>query len=160
MKPAQINKLYSKLTPHEQAAMSLEAAVRRDEAEFDAIIGSVPREIYQCVHNDFKERVMGLFALAGNYGINYWKTRTALLMACNLSRKGESKDCSEMLLRLLAKIASMDAALTDVCQTFKVNVDAIKKLAECDQQPTFSQYIDAGLIEQYTELFTSAVNFR
>ena len=160
MKPAQINKLYTKLTPHEQAALSFEAAARRDEAEFDAIISSVPREIYRCVHNDFKERVMGLFALAGDYGINYWKARTALLMACNLSRKGESKDCSEMLLRLLAKIASMDAALTDVCQTFKVNVEAIKTLAECDNQPTFSQYIDAELIEQYTELFTSAVNFR
>ena len=160
MKPSQVNKLYAKLTPHEQAALSFEAAVRRDEAEFDAIIGSVPREIYQCVHNDYQERVMGLFALVGDYGISYWKARTALLMACNLSRKGESKDCPEILLRLLAKIASMDAALTDVCQTFKVNVEAIKKLAECDNQPTFSQYIDAELIQQYTELLTSAVNFR
>lgn len=65
-----------------------------------------------------------------------------------------------MLLRFLAKIASMDAALTDVCQLFKVDVELIKKLTECEDQPTFSQHVDAELVEQYTELFTNAVNFQ
>ena len=54
----------------------------------------------------------------------------------------------------------MDAALTDVCQLFKVDVESIKKLTECEDQPTFSQYVDAELVEQYTELFTSALNFQ
>ena len=160
MKPSQVNKLYSRLSPHEQAALSFKAAVRRDEAEFDVIICSVPRVVYQCVHTDFQQRITGLFMLVGDYGINYWKTRTALLMACNLCRDDESKDCSDMLLRFLAKIASMDAALTDVCQLFKVDVESIKKLTECEDQPTFSQYVDAELVEQYTELFTSALNFQ
>ena len=37
MKPAQVNKLYSKLTPHEQAALVFEAAVNRDDDETKAI---------------------------------------------------------------------------------------------------------------------------
>jgi hypothetical protein len=160
MKASQVNKLYSKLTPHEQAALSFDALVRGDEAEADAIVDSVPRVIYQCVHNDYQERVTGLFMLVGDYGINYWKTTAALLMACNLSSDDENMDFSEMLLRFLAKIASMDAALTDVCQLFKVDVESVKKLADCEDQPAFSQYVDAELVEQYTELFTKAVNFQ
>ena len=54
----------------------------------------------------------------------------------------------------------MDAALTDVCQLFKVDVESVKKLADCEDQPAFSRYVDADLVEQYTELFTKAVNFQ
>ena len=44
MKPAQVNKLYSKLIPHEQAALVMEAAARLDESEADAIMEQVERK--------------------------------------------------------------------------------------------------------------------
>lgn len=156
MKTAQVNKLYSKLTPHEQAALTFEAAARRDESEIDAIIANVPRQTYQGVHADYKQRATGLYMLVGEYGLNYWQARAALLMVLNLSRGDESMDCADMSLHLLAKIASMDAALTDVCRQIKVDVEAVKMMAGCENQPTFSQYADAELTGLYTEIFAIA----
>jgi hypothetical protein len=156
MRPSQINKLYSKLTPHEQVALSFEAAVRRDEAEFDAIIDSVPRVIYQCVHNDFQQRITGLFALAGDYGINYWKTRALMMTALHASDDKDGYD--EFVIRFAEKMASMNIALIDICQLIKVDAEAIKTMADCKGQPTFDKYAKTELIEQYTEMFKCVVN--
>jgi len=98
--------------------------------------------------------------LVGDYGMNYWKTTATLLMASNLCRDNENMNFSEMLPRFLAQIASMHAALANVCQLFKVDVESIKKLADCEGEPTFDKYADTELIDQYTELFTKAVNFQ
>ena len=158
MRPSQVNKLYCKLTPHEQAALSFEAAVRRDEAEFDAIIDSVPRVVYQCVNTDFQQRITGLFALAGDYGINYWKTRALMMTALHASNDKDGYD--KFVIHFSQKMASMNVALIDVCQLFKVDVEAIKTMADCKGQPTFDKYAETELIEQYAALFTSAVNFQ
>ncbi len=48
MKPAQVNKLYAKLTPHEQAALAVEAASRHDESAIDAILAHVERTPRSC----------------------------------------------------------------------------------------------------------------
>jgi len=50
----------------------------------------------------------------------------------------------------------MDAALVDVCRRIKVDVDLVKTLADCKDEPGFSDYVEAELVEQYTELFTKA----
>ena len=51
MKAEQVNKLYSKLTPHELAVLAFEALSRLDTNEIEIIAGSIPRETYRCVHN-------------------------------------------------------------------------------------------------------------
>jgi hypothetical protein len=51
----------------------------------------------------------------------------------------------------------MDAALVNVCDRFKVSVDAIKTQALCLNKPVFSEYTQADLIDQFTELFTDLV---
>ena len=51
----------------------------------------------------------------------------------------------------------MDTALVNVCDRFKVSVDAIKTQALCLNEPVFSEYAQADLIDQFTELFTELV---
>ena len=125
MKPNQIDKLYSKLTPHEQAALCMEASARQDRADFDAIADCVPRVTYQGSHLDYSQRLIGLYSLAGLYGTIYWKNHTLMLMAFNLSSEDDNKEYIEIAKRFVAKLASMDAALIDVCGRIKVNVDGI-----------------------------------
>ena len=69
MKPAQVNKLYAKLTPHEQAALVIEAASRLDESEVDAILEHVERKHYISAHTDYTQRIQALTVLIGQYGI-------------------------------------------------------------------------------------------
>ena len=59
--------------------------------------------------------------------------------------------------RFAAKLASMNSALIEVCQLFKVDIQAVKIQAQCKGEPTFNDYADSKLIEQYTELFTLSV---
>ena len=144
MKPAQVNKLYRKLTPHEQAALVFEATVRRDDDEMKAITANVPMQTYSNFHRDFTHRAIGFLLLTGFYGTIYFQTK-ALILACNEPAK------------YLARLASMDAALVSVCERFKVSVEAIKTQALCLNDPVFSEYAQADLIDQFTELFTDLV---
>ena len=59
--------------------------------------------------------------------------------------------------RFAAKLASMNSALIDVCQRFKVDIEAVKIQAQCKSEPNFNDYADSKLIEQFTELFTLSV---
>jgi hypothetical protein len=157
MKPSQVNKLYSKLTPHEQAALCVEASARQDRADFDAIAESVQKVTYQCVHDDFSQRLTKLYGLAGLYGTKYWKSRALMMTALHAS---DSLDGYEGFADVFAaKMASMNSALIEVCQLFKVDIEAVKILAQCKDEPTFDKYIDAKLAEQYEELFMEAVTF-
>ena len=74
MKPQQINKLYSNLTPHEQANLAFSAAMRQDETEVDLILSAVKRRTYITPHVDYHTRTHGLVQLSGIFGVAYWKT--------------------------------------------------------------------------------------
>lgn len=87
MKPVQVNKLYGKLTPREQAALVFEASVRLDESEVDAILENVERKTYRSLHWDYIRRSYGLQSLVSQYGIDYWKNRALMLMAYNLAEE-------------------------------------------------------------------------
>ena len=95
--------------------------------------------------------------MAGLYGVKYWKTRTLMLMAFNIY--SDDRTCS-IAKRFIAKLASMDAALIDVCGQLKIDAELIKTMADCkgETEKGFSNYVEAELVEQYTELFMRAVN--
>ncbi len=153
MKQQQVNKLYSKLTPHEQVALLFEAAIRHDESEVDLILDSVERRTYSAPHVDFQQRVDGLTNLSGCYGIFYWKTLCQLSALLALSLNGASYDKAARL--FINKINSMDVALEAVCKELNIDVVAIKKFAECsDYQPKFDVDMENLFVEQYTELFS------
>ncbi|MDP2201768.1 MAG: hypothetical protein Q8K07_07100 [Methylicorpusculum sp.] len=155
MKPAQVNKLYAKLTPYEQAALVIEAASRLDENEADAIMEQVERKHYLTCHADYTRRIHALTALVGQYGIEYWKNRTLMLLACEYADQGNQK-AEALALRFLAKALALEAAIVEVCKRLKVDVKAIKIMAGCpddDVKPEALQKADVELVKQYAEMF-------
>ena len=158
MKPAQVNKLYAKLTPHEQAALSFEAAVRFDEAEINDILDNVEKHTYHLPNNEYRQRATGLFMLALYYGTQYWKNRALMMMALHAS--DDPTGYEGLAVQFASKLASMDAALIEVCGSLKVDIQAIKALAECKDKPVFSEYVEAELVEQYTETLNAIVTLK
>ena len=125
-------------------------------AEAEVIVDNVERRFYQSVHPAYRRRVEGLLTLAGLYGVQYWKNRTLMLMAFNIY--SDDRTCS-IAKRFITKLASMEAALIDVCGQLKIDVELIKTMADCkgETEKGFNDYVEAELVEQYTELFTKAV---
>ena len=154
MRGKQVNNLYSKLTPHEQAALVFEAAIRNDENETDLILDSVEKRTYSTPHIDYQQRIMGLISLSGCYGIAYWKTLCQLSTLMALSLGDDSHDKAVRL--FINQINSMDAALEAICKELKVDVSSIKKFAECnDYHPNFDfGNIENQFVEQYMEFFS------
>ncbi|BBL60082.1 hypothetical protein [Methylomonas koyamae] len=155
MKPAQVNKLYARLTPHEQAALAIEAAARHDESEIDAILAHVEHRHYLSTHADYTRRIHALMTLAGQYGIEYWKNRALMLIACEYADQG-NQEAEAPALRFLAKAVALESAIVEVCKQLKVDVKAIKTMAGCpddDVKPEALQKADAELVTQYTGMF-------
>lgn len=154
MKPAQVNKLYAKLTPHEQAALVIEAAARLDESEADAIMEQVERKHYIATHADYTRRIHALTALVGQYGIEYWKNRALMLIACEYAEQG-SQQSEDSALKFLAKTLALESAIVDVCKRLKVDVMAIKKMVGCPDNETQESLtpVDEELVKQYIESY-------
>jgi hypothetical protein len=156
MKAAQVNKLYSRLTPQEQAALVFEAVSRHDESSVDAILEHVERKTYECVHADYMRRIHGLLCLSGYYGGEYWKNRALLLYACIKFETGEN-ETEAAAMKLYAKIVAMEHALAKTCAHLKVDLAAFKKMAGCQPEDDFSDdlvEVDAELVKQYSEAFS------
>jgi len=160
MKPKQINKLYSNLTPHEQANLSFAAALRHDENEGDLIISSVEKRTYMTVHVDYHNRLHGLVQLSGIFGTAYWKTFFKLSTA-NLSKTGEAFD--KVAQQHINEFISLNTALNNVCQSLQIDSEAIRTFAQCSDMNSdfeglpFKGHANESFLKQYTNLFTVAV---
>jgi hypothetical protein len=141
MKVAQVNKLYSKLTLHEKAALAFEASVRQDDAERTAIINSIPKQAYEMRSYEFFKRNQEIVSLSLLYGMIWWKTYTYVI------RYGNNA----------ARLANIDAALVEVCRRIKVDIESVRMNALCANISDFSQYAEAGAeeIAEITEIFMS-----
>ena len=160
MKPEQVNKLYAKLKPEEQAALVFEAAARLDSNEVDAILEYVERKTYLTVHSNYHRRALGLQWLSGQYGIDYWKNRALMLIACNKADDGDDHSAN-LALRFLAKVVALEIALAETCKLLKVDRAAIKKMVGCpdgDALPNELPQVDAELVRQYTEIYSHVAN--
>jgi hypothetical protein len=71
MKASQLNKLYSMLTPLEQASLAIGALARQDMAEFEVITDNVEMHTYPSLHADYRQRIDGYYTLGGFYGIQH-----------------------------------------------------------------------------------------
>ncbi len=156
MKPAQVNKLYAKLTPQEQAVLAFEAAVRLDENEVDVILAQVERKTYVMLHADCQRRIYGLQAFAGQYGVEYWKNRALMLVACEMADKG-NQQAEQTANQFFAKTIALELALIEVCKKIKVDVVTIKQMASCpiDEAKGYKlPEVDTEIVNQYVELFS------
>ena len=154
MKAQQINKLYSKLTPHEQANLAFAAAMRNDEKEVDLILSAVEKRTYITTHFDYHSRTHGLVTLSGVFGIFYWKTFFKL-STVNLSKAGEA--CDKVAQSHINQFIALNTALNNVCKSLQIDSEDIRKFAECSGiKPKFEGMPDEAFLKQYTILFTNA----
>ena len=152
MKPQQINNLYSKLTPHEQANLAFAAAIRHDETEVDLILNAVEKKTYITTHVDYHTRTHGLVQLSGVFGTFYWKTFFKL-STVNLSKTGEAFD--KVAQKHINEFIALNIALDNVCQLLNIDDEIIRIYAQCRGiNPDFKGVADDTLITQYTEAFT------
>jgi hypothetical protein len=157
MKRESVEKLYGKLTPHEQTALSFGAAARLDEAELDAILGSVERVSYTCPHKDYQARMNCLMALSQFYGIRYWKTRAMMSMVFAHAETHADKKYQDGGFELIDRLAAMDTALVKVCATLKVDAGAVRKMAECEDEPCVGIVGNPESVKAYTEMLMRVV---
>lgn len=118
----QAKKIYSKLEPTEQAVLMLQAAALGNWAEADMIAAQVPRRTYDCVDQTYHRRVVSLQLLAGRFGIEHWKSMTALFF---FAGKGDAASVAKAKTKIVSVRAGLDAA----CATLRVDPGAILKLA-------------------------------
>jgi len=159
MKPQQINKFYSHLTPSEQANLAFAAAIRHDDTEVDLILNSVEKKTYITTHVDYQSRIHGLVQLSGVFGTAYWKTFFKLSTA-NLSKTGESFD--KVAQKCINEFIALNTALSSVCKSLQIDSEIVRKFAECNginpdfEGLPFQGVADEEFLKQYTMLFAAA----
>lgn len=151
MRAQQVNKLYSKLTPHEQAALAFEAAAQSKGDEFNLIDNSVEQRTYDAPHIDYQTRMEGLLHFSLSYGIFFWKRLCQIGSAPALEDDGVNIDVQP----IMDDFASMNVAFENICDKLKVDPSVVRKFAECGSyQPLSDAEVKDHLVEQYTDLFT------
>lgn len=157
MNNTQVDKLYIKLTPIEQANLVIEAIARNDYDEMEVIVNSLEKRTYRIWNPEYTFRKEGLMTLAMTYGVSYWKHRELFIRAMGAYDKG-SKEAAFIFLQAAAQIRGMEAALNNVCSRIKVDVEAIKTLADCKGETAFDDDADPEIVAEYTELFINMVS--
>lgn len=143
----QAKKIYSKLEPTEQAALMVQAAALGNWAEADIIASQVTRKTYDCVDQIYHRRVISLQLLAGRFGLEHWKSMTALFF---FAGKGDA----DSVAKAKTKIVSVHAGLDAACATLHVDPDALRKLAGGCNTPSIDLrdvQPDAALVNAMTE---------
>jgi hypothetical protein len=115
------------------------------------------------VHTDYRRRVSGLNALAGQFGIEYWRNISFLMSALALYAINARDSHVTLCKRFDAKLIAMHVALADVCKIFKVSLEAMKDMAGCKTESQydgmFDMPVDQELVARYTELFIKIGRF-
>lgn len=157
MQQAQVEKIYPKLTPHEQAALAFEALARQDTVELGAIVGSVERQDYRGSHWDYRQRLTGFIDLAKYYGLIYWKTRCCMAVMDDKFKEGGNEADQQAALVFVDRVLAMETALQDVCAKANIDVLAVKKLALCEDEYSPDKCKNEELVREYVGLFMGIV---
>jgi hypothetical protein len=154
MKAEQIDKLYKQLTPQENAALAFEALNRHDYQELDVIEGAVEKRLYTLTDYKYRARYYDMMILSLWYGNIYWKFRAMFATAVH-------KSGTETQKQFAVDLGSMEIALAEVCTWLKVDLMAVKGLAQCADSPLIStEFMDAERVAYYTELFMGVIGDR
>ena len=157
MQHAQVEKVYPKLTPHEQAALAFEALMRGDDDERLTILGSVGKKHYQCLDQRFSLRLNGYIGLGMFYGMVYWKTRSYMeVTSSKYDECGDEADQKAVFV-LLDRLFAMETALQEVCAKINIDVLAVKKFAQCEDEYTPDKSSNEELVKEYAGLFMGIV---
>jgi hypothetical protein len=168
MKPDQVNKLYKQLTPTEQANLAIDAMKRQDAKDIELIRDSVERVDYSCPHKDFIQQIHRIERLGLHYGIEYWKTQALATLALKYHTDEINEPTNPELPAIalaswktcLAKLHSMELALSEVCTQSQLDITAVKWLAQVEDNELFfptNLLESTEYLEFYTKLFNTAV---
>jgi hypothetical protein len=126
--------------------LAFEALTRHDFSEFDIIGNAVEKRLYKLADYNYRSRFYDMMILSLWYGGIYWKSR-ALFATASLLRAETQK-----------QLGSMEIALAEVCTRLKVDILAVKNLAQCADVPLiFAEFTDAEQVTYYTELFMKVI---
>jgi hypothetical protein len=153
MKRSNIDQIYAKLTPTEQAALAFESLGRHDKAETEMIVRTVVTQAYRCPDWAFRRRLMDLINLGRYYGLLYWKTRTFLTVAYSQSQLKKDSSSQAGLFEWLERLLAMEVALIQVCQTLNVNVTTVRQYGHCEHEVRILGAGDPALVQEYADLF-------
>lgn len=150
MREQQVNKLYSKLTPHEQAALAFEASIQLNGKEVDLILSGVERRDYTAPHIEYIARTQGLIQFSLTYGLLFWKRLCQIATVTILASDNIAVDEQY----LVDDFTSMNSAFEEVCKQLGVDVSIIRKFAECGcYKPLTDGNINSELLQQYIDCF-------
>ena len=158
MKAAQIDKLYPKLDNYQLSALAFEALMRGDDAEKEAILGSVRELNYRCKDQRFTRRYRGYLDLALFYGMVYWKERTFMAVAETRYKEDGCEKSRATLYHFVDNVVAMDVALQAVCTDVNIDYMAVKKLAQCGNEHSPDKCSDGELVQEYVALFNNFIN--
>jgi hypothetical protein len=156
-KAARVDKLYNKLTPEELAGLAFEASIYGGDAEYDAILASVGNRTYICRDQRFSFALNAYIDLGMYYGMTYWKNRTYMAYAETLHAATGDKKAKALHDHLLDSAIAMNVALQAVCTKANVDVMAVKKMALCVDEASFSESDKPEVVKEYTDLLTGFI---
>ena len=157
MKLVQINKLYSKLTPEEQASLVVEAAARLDGKTIDEIVENVERKTYISMHSSFTQRINIINSVICIYATEYWKNKALMLLSM---LDGEFQS-DELANQFFEKSVALEIVIRNICDRLKIAVSAIKTMTSA--LPDYSEdyalpIVNQSLIKNYEEMFGSIIS--
>ena len=150
MKRSQITKMYSQLSPQENGNLAFEALMQRDIHEVEVIDRAVKQQLYQMPDIRYRNRSQHLIHFSLYYGMIYWKNRTRSAMVEPLGFASQESFAIEQ--------ASMEVALVEFCGQLNIDVNAVKQLALCVEEPMMSDiFSTTEKISTYLDLFKTLV---
>jgi len=135
MKQNTITKLYDTLTNAERAALVFSHACRRDVAEIDRIVRSVPMKLYEMPDAEYTLRNEGITYMALHYGQEYWRLYCGVAAAIGvIYHDKHSEHISEELREeafnkmkeLEGRRLALEGAMLVMCNELHLNPDDVR----------------------------------
>ena len=130
---SKLMQIYPKLTDRECSILAFEAVAKGTEPHRD----SIRDDSFEFMEHGQQLTNLGLY-----YGVQYWRTRCMLL----------TTDEHTMVKSLLVQLGSMEVALSGVCDWLKVDVESVKAVSGCDDEPVLDD-ADPEQVKQYSQTF-------
>jgi hypothetical protein len=152
-----LDKLYSQLSPEEQATLVFDAVTRQDEKEADAILASVPWLHYKSIHADYRRRVVNLVCLAQYYAQEHFRARAMLFESYKYYQDSDFSDeyLSSIFHTAYQRLANLEEALNRLGKEHHVDTQAVKRFSGCPGITNPEHLADAeedGIEEAYEGL--------
>jgi hypothetical protein len=160
-----IGKLYAGLTSKESALLAFTHLSKRNTAEVDRIIASVPLKVYRMLDDDHVQWVEGFKRMTMFFALEYWRysahnhAAQGMLLYLYRAVEDEAEDMVDPVLEGWKHwetcLMTLQAALKAVCDKHGVDVNVVRSFASIEDsfRPIGFGEIDPKLLEEMTTAF-------